>query len=527
MFSFLADVLALARAGYVVTREGLLAFVPVAELPPLARLGVKLARMIEKRAVKADSRAVRLSAALTRLGPSYVKLGQFLATRRDIVGPDVAKDLETLQDRMPAFDQRTAEAAVVEALGKPISELFVSFGPPIAAASIAQVHKARVRDSSGERDVAVKVLRPDIAARFRRDLRAYYTAARLVERLVPEARRLKPIGVVDTLAHSVTLEMDLRLEAAAISEMAENTKTDEGFRLPGVEWQHTAKTVLTTEWIDGIPLSDLERLRASGHDLPELGRSVIRHFLRHAMRDGFFHADMHQGNLFVDRAGTLVAVDCGIMGRLNRRERRFLATILWGFIRRDYRRGAEVHFEAGYVPRHQSVETFAQALRAIGEPIHEKTAADISMAKVLTQLFEMTDLFEMQTRLELVMLQKTMVVVEGVGRTLDPGLDMWKTAEPVVSEWISRNLGPRAVAETASLSLERGVHLLADAPDLIRRAEAIASDLSAASERGFRLAPETVEAIAEAEVRRTKGQAAALWVIAALLAVLAAHQLWG
>jgi ubiquinone biosynthesis protein len=520
MISTLVDLARLARAGFIMTREGILAFVPADDLPPLARLAVRVARVVEKRDVKADSRAVRLAKALAMLGPSYVKLGQFLATRPDVVGREVARDLETLQDRLPPFAHETAEAAVRAALGKPIAELFTTFGPPIAAASIAQVHKATIKDERGDRAVAVKVLRPGIAARFRRDLGTYYTAARLIERFVPAARRLKPVGVVDTLAHSVAIEMDLRLEAAAISEMSDNVEADTGWRLPQVDWDRTAKSVLTTEWVEGIPLSDIERLKREGHDLDGLGASVIQHFLRHAMRDGFFHADMHQGNLFVDRAGHLVAVDFGIMGRLTRRERRFLATILWSFIRRDYRRGAEVHFEAGYVPRSQSVETFAQALRAIGEPIHSKTAAEISMARVLAQLLDYTDLFNMQTRLELVMLQKTMVVVEGVARSLNPKLDMWKTAEPVVGEWIAHNLGPRGGIESLSGSIERAAHLLADAPDILHRAEVIAADLSTASERGFRLAPETVEAIAEAEVRRTRGQTVALWTIAALLAVI-------
>jgi len=519
MFALLADLIRLARAGFVVTREGLLAFVPADDLPPLVRLALKAARTIEKRQGPA-SRADRLSSALARLGPSYVKLGQFLATRPDVVGTAVALDLSRLQDRLPPFPQDQAEAAIAQALGRPVADLFASFGPAVAAASIAQVHKAQVKDGRGERAVAIKVLRPGIERRFRRDLRSYYTAARLAERFVPASRRLRPVGIVDTLAHSVEVEMDLRLEAAALSEMAENVKADQGFRLPRVEWDFTAKTVLATEWIDGVPLSDVDRIRRDGHDLVALGASVIRHFLRHAMRDGFFHADMHQGNLFVTADGTLVAVDCGIMGRLSRRERRFLAVILWSFIERDYMTGAEVHFEAGYVPRTKRVEDFAQALRAIGEPIHEKTAEDISMARLLGQLFEYTELFDMRTRLELIMLQKTMVVVEGVARTLDPRLDMWKTAEPVVSEWVAANLGPRGALASGQDVVKRAFALLADAPDLIRRAERVADDLAEASARGFRLAPETIAAIGEAEASRNRGQTTALWVIAILLAAL-------
>ena len=324
---------------------------------------------------------------------------------------------------MEPFPDAEARAKVAAALGKPVEELFLSFSPPVAAASIAQVHKAEIAGADGRtRPVAVKVLRPGIRRRFKRDLATFYEAARFVERYDPASRRLRPKAVVDTLARSVAIEMDLRLEAAALSEMAESTAADQGFRVPKVLWDLTARDVLTLEWIDGIKLSDLDGLRAAGHELPAIARRLMQAFLRHALRDGFFHADMHQGNLFVDAAGDIVAVDFGIMGRLGKSERRFLAEILFGFIRRDYRRIAEVHFEAGYVPDRHSIDDFAQALRAIGEPIHGQRAADISMARLLTLLFEVTELFDMQTRPELLLVQKTMVVVEGVARTLDPRL---------------------------------------------------------------------------------------------------------
>ena len=290
--------------------------------------------------------------------------------------------------------------------------------------------------------VAVKVLRPNVASRFRRDLGDFFFVAHNAEAHSAEARRLRLIEVINTMSRSVAMEMDLRLEAAALSEMAENTRDDPDFRVPTVDWDRTTHNVLTMEWIDGIALNDHARLAQSQVDLPDLGRKVIQSFLRHALRDGFFHADMHPGNLFLDDAGRLVAVDFGIMGRLGLKERRFLAEILLGFITRDYRRVAEVHFEAGYVPGHHSVENFAQAIRAIGEPIHNRTAEEISMAKLLTLLLEVTGLFDMQTRPELILLQKTMVVVEGVARGFDPKLDIWKVADPVVREWIERNLGP-------------------------------------------------------------------------------------
>jgi ubiquinone biosynthesis protein len=322
---------------------------------------------------------------------------------------------------------------------------------------------------------------------------------------------------VATLRRSVAIEMDLRLEAAALSEMAENTKADPDFRVPTVDWDRTARDVLTLEWIEGTPLSDRARLEAKGFDLPQLGRSVIQSFLRHALRDGFFHADMHPGNLFVDNDGRLTAVDFGIMGRLGPKERRFLAEILYGFITRNYHRAAEVHFEAGYVPPHHSVESFAQAIRAIGEPIHNRPADEISMAKLLMLLFEVTGLFDMRTRPELLLLQKTMVVVEGVARSLDPKLDMWTVAEPVVREWMERHLGPAGRLENAA---EGTVGFLSNVPTLMSRGAVLVEQLDAITRDGLVLAPETVAAIGAAEARRTRWTAIALWVIAALLLVL-------
>ena len=341
--------------------------------------------------------------------------------------------------------------------------------------------------------------------------------ARHAENLSAEARRLRLNEVVETLRRSVTIEMDLRLEAAALSEMAENTKADPDFRVPTVDWNRTARDVLTLEWIDATPLSDRARLEAEGFDLKDLGRAVIQTFLRHALRDGFFHADMHPGNLFVDRERRLVAVDFGIMGRLGRKERRFLAEILYGFITRDYQRTAEVHFEAGYVPAHHSVESFAQAIRAIGEPIHNRTAEDISMAKLLMLLFEVTGLFDMRTRPELLLLQKTMVVVEGVGRGLDPKLDMWTVAEPVVREWIERHLGPAGQLESAADGVRELGRFLGAVPALLARGALLVGQLDAITRDGLVLAPETVAAIGRAEARRNRWTAAALWAIAALL----------
>jgi ubiquinone biosynthesis protein len=509
----------LTRAGFVFAREGVFALVDTRPLPLPAKTAVALARLIERPSAKSGES--RLAAALTRLGPTYVKLGQFLATRPDVVGAVIARDLESLQDKMPAFPQAEAEAAAAAALGKPLSAVFAKFGPAVAAASIAQVHRAEVDTPDGRKPVAVKILRPSVERAFRAELDAFFYAARKAEALSLEAQRLRLVEVVSTLARSVAIEMDFRLEAAALSEMAQNTRDDKGFRVPAVDWDRTAREVLTLEWIDGTPLHDRAALTARGIDLAMLGRAVIQNFLRHALRDGFFHADMHPGNLFVDSEGHLVAVDFGIMGRLGPKERRFLAEILFGFITRDYMRTAQVHFDAGYVPRHHSVESFAQAIRAIGEPIHNRKAEDISMAKLLTLLFEVTGLFDMRTRPELLLLQKTMVVVEGVARALDPHLDMWTTADPVVREWIERNLGPVGRLEDVAQGAGEIGRFLGEVPGLLTRAGTLMDQLDDVTRDGLVLSPDTVEAIGKAEARRNRSTAAALWIIALLLALIA------
>jgi ubiquinone biosynthesis protein len=422
---------------------------------------------------------------------------------------------------MAPFPQGDAEAAIAAAFDKPLNQVYASFGPAVAAASIAQVHGAEVEVDGARKPVAVKILRPGIERRFKSDLDAFFFAARKAEAFSAEARRLRLVEVVSTLARSVAIEMDFRLEAAAASEIAENTREDTGFRVPTVDWDRTAREVLTLEWVDGIRLSDHGALAAKGFDLPALGRNVIQSFLRHALRDGFFHADMHPGNLFVDNDGRLVAVDFGIMGRLGPKERRFLAEILFGFITRDYHRTAQVHFDAGYVPRQHSVESFAQAIRAIGEPIHNRTAEDISMAKLLMLLFEVTGLFDMRTRPELLLLQKTMVVVEGVARSLDPKLDMWSTADPVVREWIARNLGPVGRLEDVAEGAGEIGRFAAQVPGLLIRTGTLLDQLDTITRDGLLLSPETVAAIGAAEARRNRWTAVALWVIAALLAWIA------
>jgi ubiquinone biosynthesis protein len=530
MATALGNIFRLGRAGAVLAQHGV-RFVPQGTRVPfllrLARAATLPIRILAWPLTRSRPEETRVTDALTSLGPSYIKLGQFLATRADLIGPELAQDLRHLQDKLPPFAMSQARAAVAEALGGRIEDHFAEFGPPIAAASIAQVHKAVVLDGEGRHNVAVKILRPGIEKRFRRDLDSYRFAARQIERFHPPSRRLRPVAVVDTLAHSVEIEMDLRLEAAAMSEMADNIKGDQvladgSFRVPAVDWRRTSKRVLTTEWVDGIPIADHAALRAAELDLGRLGLTLLRSFLRHAMRDGFFHADLHQGNLLVDAAGQIVAVDFGIMGRLGPKERRFLAEILHGLITRDYRRTALVHFEAGYVPPHQPVELFAQAMRAIGEPIHGRTASEISIADLLGQLFAYTEVFDMRTRPELLLLQKTMVVVEGVARSLDPELNIWNAAEPIAKAWVEANYGMAGRLKEAGEGAELMGKIVAEIPRLLEQGERVAQALAETARAGLRLDEETIERLAAAQARHDRWSRRALWAAAAALLAIAA-----
>ena len=501
-------------AFWVLAREGVIGSFPIQGAPPAARLIHRIATLIERR--DPGERPQRLARALHRLGPSWVKLGQFLATRPDVVGTDLALDLETLQDRMMPFDEGLARARFEATTERRIEGEFAEFSRPIAAASVAQVHRARRRNPrpGQSADVAVKIVRPGVRRAFARDLETFYAIARLLERFVPSLRRLRPIATTDMLAASARLEMDLRLEAAAFSELAENTKRDPGFRLPAIHWDLTGRDALVMDWVDGVKLNNIAGIEQAGIDRRALAVTLMQSFLRHTLRDGFFHADMHPGNLFATPDGAVVAIDMGIAGRLDPDGRRFLAEILYGFIRRDYRRVAEVHFEAGYVPAHQDVATFAQAIRAVGEPIHGQRADEVSMANVLTLLFEITDLFEMQTQPQLLLLQKTMVVVEGICRTLDPEFDMWSTSEPIVRGWILRNLGPGAALKDVASGLEAGRRLLREAPVLAERLEMLSREIDRASREGLRLDDHTVGRIAASQGRMRRTERIALWVIA-------------
>lgn len=409
--------------------------------PPAARTAAAVLHLFAGRAARDGRPGERLARSLERLGPVAIKLGQLLSTRADIIGAQFAEDLSRLKDRLAPFPQAVARAEVEAALGRPVEAVFAEFGAAVAGASLAQAHEARLADG---RRVAVKVLRPGVERRVEADAEVLRLAARLVERAVPASRRLEPVAFAETVIRATELELDLRLEAAGADELGEVMARDGYMRAPQVVWDGVGKRVLTLAWAEGEPLSDPAALAQPGLDPRMLADNLIRAFLAQALDHGVFHADLHEGNLFVSPPARLTAVDFGIVGRLGTAERRYLAEILWGFLERDYERVARVHFEAGYVPGSHSVAAFAQALRAVGEPLFGRAASEVSMSRVLTQLFEITALFDMRLRPELVLLQKTMMTVEGVARRICPDHDIWAAADPVVRRWILRELSPAA-----------------------------------------------------------------------------------
>ena len=489
------NILRLVRTGATLERTGAMDVILDAfEAPPALRLLAHgLGKPFAWLGFRGDPSMPPATRAITALGPAYIKFGQVLSTRPDVVGEELATQLRVLQDRLPPFPTREAKEEIERELEIPVEEVFAEFSEPVAAASIAQVHRARLAESG--REVAVKVLRPGIERAFRRDIDAFYFAARVVSLLAPQARRLRPMDVIAHFDGVVQGELDLRLEVAAGAEFAANTADDEGFRLPEILFFLSSRRVMTQGWVDGIPFGDPEAIEAAGFDRAELGERVLAFFLKHALRDGYFHADMHQGNLKVGPDGAIVAYDFGIMGRIDEYTRRVYAEILFGFIRKDYRRVAEVHFEAGYVPADRDIDQFAQALRAVGEPIFDMDATQISMGRLLSHLFEVTDRFGMETRTELILLQRTMVVVEGVARVLDPRIDLWATAEPVVRGYVERQVGPRAVLRTLRDNGRAAADLFADFPEFARAAEAVAGQLA---NGGLKLSDETVEKLAAA-----------------------------
>ena len=412
-------------------------------------------------------RVPRYADAFQAIGPAAIKLGQTLATRPDLVGEEAAADLMRLQDVLPPVPFATICAAIEASFGTPLSVQFASIDErPLGAASIAQVHRATTTDG---RQVAVKVLRPHVEEEFARAIDTYEWAAAQVEAAGGELSRLRPRLVIATFKRWTARELDLRREAASASELAEGMSAEPQFHVPAIDWQRTTGRVLTLEWIDGIKLGDRAALVAAGRDLPAMAQTLVHAFLRQAVADGFFHADLHQGNLFALPGDAIAAIDFGIMGRIDRRARVWLAEILYGLITGNYRRVAEIHFEAGYVPAHHDVAEFATALRAVGEPMRGLPVKEMSIGAMLDGLFSITRDFDMQTQPHLLLLQKTMVMVEGVATALDPDINMWDTAQPFIQEWIRTELGPEAALADRIVA---DVRTLARLPELVRRIEA-------------------------------------------------------
>ena len=397
----------------------------------------------------------RLSSTLESMGTTFIKLGQFLATRPDIIGEELSKQLETLQDKLPPFSLTEAKEMIKKDLGNVTYESIINLSDPIAAASIAQVHFADIIENNKKKTVAIKILRPEIEKIFNEELDALMLLAYFLETVVKKTKRLKLVETVFLLKEITNIEMDLRFEAAAANELYENTKNDIGFKVPKIYWNFTCKKILCLDKIEGVSIRQIQDLESKNIDLEKLSKNIIQHFLKQAIRDGFFHADMHQGNLFVNEMGDIVPVDFGIMGRLDKNNRKYLAEILYGFIVRDYKKVADVHFVAGLVPKNASRDDFAQALRSIGEPIFGQSIKNISGSKLLAQLFEITEKFNMQTQTQLLLLQKTMVVVEGVARKINPNTNIWEVSRPILENWLKEIKDPiNKISETVTQSSE-------------------------------------------------------------------------
>ena len=412
----------------------------------------------------------KLCVALEEMGTTFIKLGQFLATRPDIIGEETAKNLEKLQDKLPAFDTYEAKKIIKKEVGENQFQKIMELSEPIAAASIAQVHIAKIKDENQNKEVAIKILRPNIEKLFNEELDALMLFAYIIENTLSKAKRLKLVEIVHLLREITNIEMDLRFEAAAANELYENTKNDRGFNVPKIYWNYTSKKILTLDRVEGISIREHEKIKELGIDLKKLAENLIQHFLKQAVRDGFFHGDMHQGNLFVDEKGNIIPVDFGIMGRLDKNNRKFLAEILYGFIQRDYTKVADVHFQAGLVPQDASKEEFAQALRSVGEPIFGQSIKDISGGNLLAQLFEITEKFNMPTQTPLLILQKTMVVVEGVARKLYPETNIWEVSRPVLEDWLKEIKSPKSTLDTAINTSSEIIKRIPDFPEIMDKA---------------------------------------------------------
>jgi len=470
----LKKIITLFKLGRKVAKSDILAITSKFQEPPLA---VKILFKIlsfsfspNKQLEINKDEGERLSSSLESMGTTFIKLGQFLATRPDIIGEELSQKLENLQDKLPPFSLLQAKEIIKNDLGDDTYNSIINLSEPVAAASIAQVHKAQINDNGTIKDVAIKILRPNIKKIFNEEIDAMMLFAFFIESFIKKTKRLKLVEVVFLLKEITNLEMDLRFEAAAANEYAENTKNDVGFRVPQIYWNFTSENVMTLDWVDGISIRETGELKKRNLNTEKIAEDIIQNFLRHAVRDGFFHADMHQGNIFIDNNGHIVPIDFGIMGRLDKMSKRFLAEILFGFIQRDYRKVAEVHLVAGLVPKEVPIDDLAQALRSIGEPIFGQTVKDISGGKLLKQLFNVTEKFNMQTQPQLLMLQKTMVVVEGVARKLNPNTNIWTTSKPVLENWLKETKDPMTTINETLQNTSEVIKRLPEFPEIMDKA---------------------------------------------------------
>ncbi len=467
-------IITLFKLGRKVAKSDVLDIISKFQAPPVAiKILFKILSFSFSQSKQIDinkDEGERLSSSLESMGTTFIKLGQFLATRPDIIGEELSKKLENLQDKLPPFSLLQAKEIIKNDLGNETFNSIINLSEPVAAASIAQVHKAQINDNGTLKDVAVKILRPDIKKIFNEEIDAIMLFAFLIESFVKKTKRLKLVEVVFLLKEITNLEMDLRFEAAAANEYAENTKNDVGFRVPKIYWNFTSESVMTLDWVDGVSIRETEELKRRNLNTEKIAEDIIQNFLRHAVRDGFFHADMHQGNIFIDKDGLIVPIDFGIMGRLDKMSKRFLAEILFGFIQRDYRKVAEVHLIAGLVPKGVPIDDLAQALRSIGEPIFGQAVKDISGGKLLKQLFDVTEKFDMQTQPQLLMLQKTMVVVEGVARKLNPNTNIWTTSKPVLENWLKETKDPVTTLNETLQTTSEVIKRLPEFPEIMDKA---------------------------------------------------------
>ena len=420
----------------------------VLEHEPTGRL-VRLANTLQFWRDLSAPRAVRLRLALEALGPIFVKFGQVLSTRRDLMPTDIADELAKLQDRVPPFESHLALAEVEKAYGRSASEVFAEFDPnPIASASIAQVHFARLKVEDGSHEVAVKILRPNMRDVIDHDLALLDTFALLLEKLWSDGKRLKPREVVAEFAKYLRDELDLMREAANASQLRRNFSESQLLIVPEIHWDWCTSTVMVMERMKGTPISQIDKLRADGIDLAKLSAAGVEIFFTQVFRDGFFHADMHPGNIFVAADGRYIALDFGIVGTLTDSDKNYLAQNFLAFFRRDYKRVAEAHIESGWAPKETRVDEFEAAIRAVCEPIFDRPLKDISFGKILLRLFQTSRRFNVEIQPQLVMLQKTLLNIEGLGRQLDPELDLWKTAKPFLERWMSEQIGWRGLMRT-------------------------------------------------------------------------------